>query len=100
MKDSSLEAAALEGKAVANPLKITNAVGNSIHSTDDYFNANKHNASKSHNRFRLSDLPNIDSSSEEELGMRTKMMPPPPDDDINCNNNEADEQQDESHQSV
>lgn len=95
---------ALEGD-YTKPLK--NALGNSIVSNaDDYFvDATRHNpSSRTHNKFRLSDLPNIDSSSEEELGMRTKMMaPPPPDDSINGNNNEADEpqpQQDESHQPV
>ncbi|ODN02340.1 hypothetical protein Ocin01_04337 [Orchesella cincta] len=46
-------------------------------------------------RFRLSDLPNIDSSSEEELGMRTMMMPPSPDDVNRSNNTNGLKEQDE-----
>ena len=84
------------------PLKIANVLSNSVHpatdTTEVFLNKNSAN-----NRFRLSDLPNIDSSSEEELGMRTKMVPPPDEDVINANtqnNNGADVEGQQQRQSI
>ncbi|CAL8111608.1 unnamed protein product [Orchesella dallaii] len=98
MKDSKLgdNASVLDGTS-DNPMKRQNSNTNSVHPAPAIHPKSQQHAANNP-RFRLSDLPNIDSSSEEELGMRTMMGPPSPD-DVNSNNKNELKEQDE-HQTV